>query len=215
MKKTLRRHTIKINQLKKKNSFKQEFNLLGEIHHLPTEIDLMAVLPRPSQIKDELEKIKKATVTLQTVLQNTSTQTKVTLNQIPHFLTDIVKYKDIRHSNNEWNIALLEDYLTILSQTCDYALPQTPKDRGGSKKRSIPKYVIFKLASIFEQGTGEKPKSGWHDESQEYIGKFYKFLIDITPILNDLNIEMVCKDSLGRYNADIIRFYKQALREYE
>lgn len=73
---------------------------------------------------------------------------------------DIVGYKDIRHLNTAWNVPAQENDLDILSQTCNHALLQVPEDRGGPQKRSIPKYVMFKLASIFERGTGKKPKSG-------------------------------------------------------
>jgi hypothetical protein len=213
--KTSKKHTNEINRIKKKYGFKKKFDLLKEIYHLPTAIALMQHLPRPAQTKKELEAIRAATSTLKLVLFNTAAQTKTELNQIPYFLMDIVGYKDIRHLNKEWNVPLVENDLNILLQTCDYALLQVPKDHGGPQKRSVPKYVIFQLASIFEQGTGKKPKCGWKDETDQYVGEFYTFLSDIKPLLDDLKIKMVSDESIGRYNVDILKYYKQSLREYD
>lgn len=213
--KPLKKHEKEIRQIKARHEFKEDFDLLKEIDHLPTAIALMPYLPRPSQIREELEAIKSATENLKTVLLKTSAQTKITLNHIPHFLIDIVGYKDIRHLNTKWNVTAIEDDLNILSQTCDYALPQIPEDKGGPQKRSIPKYAIFKLASIFERGTGKTPKCGWKDEKDQYVGDFYNFLREITPMLNELKIKTVSDESIGRYNVNILKHYRQALREYD
>lgn len=210
-----KKHTIEINHIKKKYGFKVEFDLLKEIYHLPTAIALMPHLPRPAQTKKELKAIRAATLTLRSVLLNTSAQTKTELNQIPYFLIDIIGYKDIRHLNKEWNVPSVENDLNILSQTCDYTLLQVPEDHGGPQKRSVPKYVIFKLASIFEQGTGKQPKCGWKDETDQYVGEFYNFLIEIKPLLDVLKIKMVCDEAIGRYNTDILKYYRQSLREYD
>lgn len=213
--KPLKKHETEIEQIKKQHCFKENFDLLGEIFSLPAVIASMPSLPRPSQIKEELEAIKSATAALQTVLLNTSAQTKITLNQIPYFLIDIVGYKDIRHLNTEWNVTALENDLNILSQTYEYALIQVPEDLGGPQKRSIPKYTIFKLASIFERGTGKKPKCGWKHEEDQYVGDFYDFLWKLTPLLRELGIKTVSDKSIGRYNVDILKHYRQTLREYD
>lgn len=210
-----RKHEVEIKQIKKRYGFKEDFDLPKEIYYLPTSITLMPSLPRPSQIKEELEAIKAATAKLKAILFKTSAQTKITLNQIPHFLMDIVGYKDIRYLNTEWNVSALENDLNILSQTIDYALLQVPEDHGGPQKKSIPKYAIFKLASIFERGTGKRPKCGWKDADDQYVGDFYNFLWEITPLLSELNIKTVSDETLGRYNVDILKHYRQALREYD
>ncbi len=207
--KPLKKHKIEINLLKKKYAFMEDFDLLQEIYNIPSQIALMPSLPRAAQIKSELADIKSAAEVLRKVLLKTSAQTKITLNQTPHFLMDIVGYKDIRHLNAEWNVSVVENYIDILLQTAEYALLQVPEDQGGPQKRSMPKYVIFKLASIFERGTNSKPKCGWDDVDEQYIGQFYNFLNDITPLLDDLKIKMVSDESIGRYNVDILKYYRQ------
>lgn len=213
--KPLRKHQMEIKQIKKRHSFEESFDLLKEIYSLPAVIASMPSLPRASQIKAELEAIQLATEALKTVLLNTSAQTKITLNQIPYFLMDIVGYKDIRYFNTEWNVTALENDLNILSQTNEYALIQVPEDPGGPQKRSIPKYAIFRLASIFERGTGKRPKCGWKHEEDQYVGDFYDFVWEITPLLDELGIKTVSDESIGRYNVDILKHYRHALREYD
>jgi len=203
--KPLKKHIREIKSIKHTYVFKEGFDLLTEIYQLPTAIARAPYLPRPAQIKNELDAIVELTEALKKTLLNTSAHTKIMLNHIPDFLIDIVEYKDIRHLKKNWNVSALENDLNTLSQACMYALPQVPEDHGGPQKRSIPKYVIFKLASIYERGTDTKPKCGWSENSDEYIGKFYQFLIEITPLLNDLNIKMVSEETVGRYNVDSLK----------
>lgn len=212
--KPLKKHATEIAHIKKKHGFKDDFDLLNALYHLPTEIALMPCLPRPSETNKELKKLRETAAKLRTALLQTSAQTKITLNKIPFYLMDIIGYKDIRPQNKGWDVIGLENDLDIFIQTCDYAQLQTPVDKGGCQKRSVPKYAIFMLASIFERGTGKKPKSGWDEEEDQYVGAFYDFVWDITPLLKDLNIKTVSDETIGRYNVDVLKFYRHMLREY-
>jgi hypothetical protein len=97
-----------------------------------------------------------------------------------------IGYKDIRREHENWNVSLFEDYLDIFYTSCIFSFHQTPIDVGGRPDSSIPKYVIFKLAFIYHNGTGLEPKCSWRKKSKtmpgRYAGDFYEFILDLETV---------------------------------
>jgi len=125
-----------------------------------------------------------------------------------------IGFKDLRHQNVSWQVSALENDLKIFHEACLYANHQIPEDNGGPQKNSIPKYTIFQLAIIYENGTGNEPTTSWNSYKEAYGSAFYKFIMAVTPILKDLKIKTIKDESIGRYNVDVLKEFRIIMSEY-
>jgi hypothetical protein len=145
-----------IARIKKKYDFSEQYDLFAALSHLPTEIVLRPSLPRPSDMKKQIEVLIDSINILVGALRNTSLQTKNVINQTPEDLIQI-GIKNIKNNNTNWQLSSFENDLGILRVSCLFSLQKIPIDRTGRNKNSIPGFVIFKLIPIYHNGTGKRP----------------------------------------------------------
>lgn len=199
-----------------KYNFKNDSDLTTKIVQLPTAMLFRKKLYdnslRDSERKKVVSKLTQLADKLQKYLRDDTPADlkKNLLEAVPDQFKE-KGYNNINTENRNWSMFQFETDLKVFYRICLFAQPLIPVDRGGKKAYSLPKEVIFYLASTYHLGTGERPICAWCHIKEEYSGDFYEFLLDLELILNDLEIELGEYQTIGKYAVEAIRTYKQWL----
>jgi hypothetical protein len=209
-----------IDKIKIKYSFNNEFPLAERLNHLPTSVALdynvAKSIPRPAEMKKNIKTLERLSCKLlDELIRKTSCDVKGLLDDTPKIFAEKFGYKNINLDNPNWSTFKFERDLKIFLKICRFTLQIISPDNGGRKSSSLPKHVIFKLATVYRQGTSQEPTCGWDDIEESYTGNFYKFLIDLAPLLRDLKIKLGTDKTIGKYAVEALKEFRKAIREFE
>lgn len=204
-------------EIESKYGFKSDFNLAEKLKALPTEINQYKKryenYPRLSEKKKSMNKSLILSKKLYDEIKKTATQTLIDMQEIPQLVAEKTGFLKLQEESAKWNIFQFKEDLRIFNQNLLYAKTVLEKDVGGRKSNSEPKYLIFLLVMMYENGTELKPTCGWNDADSSYTGAFFDFINDIKPILIELKLNIGGDGTIGKYAVEAIRHYKESLNK--
>lgn len=202
-----------INEIESKYNFKDGFSLAEKLSELPNRVSMFKQkvkdYPRLSKMKKNIDTLTDLSNKLNDALRKTHFQTQIFMQDIPHTIAAKTGYMNLQKQSEDWDIVQFINDLEVFRQISQFASEFLEKDVGGRKSDSIPQYVIFALASIYESGTGIEPTCGWNEIDDIYVGTFFEFLLSLGPVLKELGLKLGTYKSTGRNAIKSISHYRE------
>lgn len=183
----------KIKKIELKYQFQDEFlfkGLTNLINWFQLENELERQTLRPADEKKYFIQLRETTDKLLQLLNHSAPQIRNTINDTlikDDFL--IHKSEDQKRSAAPY---IIEDALEIFKDACIYSENHLEIDLGGNTPNSSkPKNIIFQLIELYQKSTNKQPTC-YDDTYTEtgFNGDFYHFLLELNPILIEINPEM-------------------------
>jgi|WetSurMetagenome_2_1015567.scaffolds.fasta_scaffold13185_4 hypothetical protein len=122
--------------------------------------DVLDGLPRPSQVASVLMQLKELAGSFDRALGE----------------LDFVSRSLLRKHAERIDIEKVRAQARMVAEGCIDALKSLAIDKGGRPKDLAIKTLISQIADIWKHATGKAPTLTWNDYSDQYEGKFFRFI---------------------------------------